>query len=90
MEEQRPGSSGSSEIRLIFAFDPRREAIVLVAGDKSGAWTQWYPEAIPPADDRYTAHLDQLARAAAGPDDEQPARGTQRRTKPRRRTKEDR
>jgi len=25
MKELRPGSSGSSEIRLIFAFDPRRE-----------------------------------------------------------------
>lgn len=90
MKELRPGSSGSSEIRLIFAFDPRREAIVLVAGDNSGAWTQWYREAIPLADDRHTAHLDQLAQAAAGADDEQPTQGTQRRTKPRRRTKEDR
>jgi len=60
MKELRPGSAGTSEIRLIFAFDPRREAIVLVAGDKSGAWKQWYLEAIPLADDRYTAYLAQL------------------------------
>lgn len=32
MKELRPPSSESTEIRLLFAFDPRREAIVLVAG----------------------------------------------------------
>jgi hypothetical protein len=91
MKELRPGSSGSSEIRVIFAFDPRREAIVLVAGDKSGAWTQWYREAIPLADDRYTAHLDRLAQAEADEDDDKPNQGSStRKTKPRRRTKEDR
>jgi hypothetical protein len=62
MKELRPGSSGSTEIRLIFAFDPRREAIILVAGDKSGIWTQWYREAIPLADQRYTAHLARSPR----------------------------
>ena len=61
MKELRPGSSGSTEIRLIFAFDPRREAIILVAGDKAGAWTQWYRDAIPLADQRYAAHLAQYA-----------------------------
>ena len=66
MKELRPGSSGSTEIRLIFAFDPRREAIILVAGDKSGAWTQWYREAIPLADDRYTSYLDRLAKNPNG------------------------
>lgn len=60
MKELRPGSRGATEIRLIFAFDPRREAIVLVAGDKSGAWTQWYRDAIPLADQRYSDHLAQL------------------------------
>ncbi len=89
MKELRAGSSGSSEIRLIFAFDPRREAIVLVAGDKSGAWTQWYREAIPLAGDRYTDHLDRLAQAEADQGDE-PPEDTTRKTKPRRRTKEDR
>ena len=44
MKELRPPSSGASEIRLLFAFDPRREAIFLVAGDKAGNWeagTAW-------------------------------------------------
>jgi hypothetical protein len=38
MKELRPPSSGTTEIRLLFAFDPAREAIFLVAGDKAGNW----------------------------------------------------
>lgn len=36
MKELRPGSSGRSELRVLFAFDPVRSAILLVAGDKGG------------------------------------------------------
>lgn len=57
MKELRPGSAGSTEIRMIFAFDPRREAILLVAGDKSGAWRTWYQIAIPLADERFSEYL---------------------------------
>ena len=60
MKELRPGSSGSSEIRMIFAFDPMREAIFLVAGDKSGQWREWYRSAIPLADSRFEEHLASL------------------------------
>lgn len=38
MKELRPGSSGRSELRILFAFDPERRAILLVAGDKAGNW----------------------------------------------------
>lgn len=60
MKELRPASAGSTEIRLLFAFDPKREAIFLVAGDKSGNWEGWYRQAIPLADERYTEHLNAL------------------------------
>ena len=60
MKELRPGSSGSSEIRILFAFDPERSAILLVAGDKSRNWKDWYKENIPTADKRYNAHLQEL------------------------------
>jgi hypothetical protein len=60
MKELRPGSSGSTEVRLIFAFDPTREAIFLVAGDKSGQWKTWYQSATPLADERYEQHLMEL------------------------------
>lgn len=57
MKELRPGSTGTSEVRILFAFDPARRAILLVAGDKTGQWQRWYDSAIPLADDRYDAHL---------------------------------
>jgi hypothetical protein len=57
MKELRPPSSGHSEIRMLFAFDPAREAIILVAGDKSGRWESWYRSAIPLADERFAEHL---------------------------------
>lgn len=57
MKELRPPSTGSSEIRMLFCFDPARGAIFLVAGDKAGNWERWYREAIPLADERLTEHL---------------------------------
>lgn len=62
MKELRPGSSGRSEVRILFAFDPRRRAILLLAGDKQGAWSKWYRKNIPVADDRYDEHLETLKK----------------------------
>ena len=61
MKELRPGSSGS-EVRILFAFDPRRRAILLLAGDRQGAWAKWYRRNICVADDRYDEHLEQLKK----------------------------
>lgn len=60
MKELRPGSSGRSELRILFAFDPGRQAILLVAGDKSGNWKNWYRRNIPLADDLFDEHLRTL------------------------------
>ena len=60
MKELRPGSTGRSEIRILFVFDPLRRAILLVAGDKSGDWRGWYDRSIPLADRRYAEHLAAL------------------------------
>jgi hypothetical protein len=62
MKELRPGSTGPSEVRILFVFDPARRAVLLVAGDKSGNWRGWYDRAIPLADERYDAHLGELGR----------------------------
>jgi hypothetical protein len=56
MKELRPGSTGRSEIRVLFAFDKERMAILLVGGDKSDNWTAWYDRNIPIADDRFEQH----------------------------------
>jgi hypothetical protein len=65
MKELRPGSTGTTEVRMIFAFDPQREAIFLAAGDKSGKWQNWYVRAIPMADARFGEHLKGLKEAGS-------------------------
>jgi hypothetical protein len=47
--------------RVAFAFDPQRDAILLVAGDKSGvSEKKFYKRLIEKADKRYKEHLDNL------------------------------
>ena len=47
--------------RVAFAFDPIRNAILLVAGDKSGvSQTQFYRRLIEKADVRFRDHLERL------------------------------
>jgi hypothetical protein len=49
--------------RVAFAFDPKRKAVLLVAGDKSGvSEKRFYRELIEKADDRYDAHLARLKK----------------------------
>ncbi|EST39048.1 hypothetical protein N566_04130 [Streptomycetaceae bacterium MP113-05] len=57
LKELRPGSAGRAEIRIIFAFDPWRSAILLLGGDKSGNWSGWYKQAIPRAEELYAEYL---------------------------------
>lgn len=57
LKELRPGSSGESEMRLLFIFDPQRRAVFLVGGDKAGKWSDWYKTAIPRAEQAYAEHL---------------------------------
>ncbi|KPM52977.1 toxin RelE [Frankia sp. R43] len=56
LKELRPPSAGTSEIRIIFVFDPWRSAILLVGGDKSGDWSGWYRRAIPLAEELYVEY----------------------------------
>lgn len=51
--------SGGRPIRLFYAFDPRRQAILLIGGDKTGR-DRFYQEMIPVADDLYDVYLDEL------------------------------
>jgi hypothetical protein len=47
--------------RTLYAFDPRRCAILLLGGDKTGR-DRWYEENIPRADRLYDQHLAQLRK----------------------------
>jgi len=49
--------------RVAFAFDPKRQAILLVAGDKSGgSQKRFYRELIRKADQRFDAHLARIKK----------------------------
>lgn len=56
MKELRPGSTGRTEVRVLFAFDIERQAILLVGGDKSDNWRGWYASNVLIADDRFDEH----------------------------------
>lgn len=45
--------------RILYAFDPRRVAILLLGGNKGGD-DRWYEEKIPKADKLYDEHLEEL------------------------------
>lgn len=49
--------------RVAFAFDPKRRAVLLVAGDKSGgSEKRFYRQLIAKADERYDSHLSRLKK----------------------------
>ncbi|MAW79376.1 MAG: addiction module toxin RelE [Parvularcula sp.] len=53
--------------RAAFAFDPKREAIILVAADKSGGnEKKFYKRLIKTADERFDQHLEELKEKKEG------------------------
>ena len=59
--------AADGEWRAAFAFDPERNAIVLVAGDKSGgSQKRFYRSLIAKADLRFSEHLESLKSAKKG------------------------
>jgi hypothetical protein len=64
MKELRPGSTGRTEVRVLFAFDYERKAILLLGGDKSNDWKGWYKTNIPIADERFEQHQAKLQARA--------------------------
>lgn len=60
MRELRTQHDGRP-LRTLYAFDPRRAAIPLLGGDKTGA-DRWYEINVPVADRLYDEHLAQLRR----------------------------
>lgn len=52
---------GGRPFRTLYAFDPRRVAILLIAGDKTGD-DRWYEVFVPRADRLYDEHLDILGQ----------------------------
>jgi hypothetical protein len=54
-------SAADGEWRVAFAFDPKRKAMLLAAGDKSGgSEKRFYKQLITKADGRFDAHLNRM------------------------------
>lgn len=54
-------------LRALFAFDPRRHAVILLGGDMSADWKGWYGRNIPVADRIYERHLRSLGKEGPWP-----------------------
>ena len=61
MKELRVGT-----MRILFAFDPRRTAVLLIGGDKRGRWQEFYERTIPLADELFDEHVAGLEREDPG------------------------
>ncbi len=59
-EDMRELIPPGSNIRIFYMWDPRGIAILLVGGDKTGRWQEFYKEMTPIADELYDIHLREL------------------------------
>ena len=68
LKELRPASPKGTEIRILFAFEVVRNAVMLLAGDKSkgksrkAKWSGWYKTAIPQAEKIFEEHQEKTAK----------------------------
>jgi len=59
LKELRPKRN---DIRILFAFDPRRTAVLLLGGSKTNDWRGWCERNIPEAERRYDNYLPELRK----------------------------
>jgi len=60
MKELR-GKAGEALLRVLYAFDPKRTAILLIGGDKAGN-PKWYDQLVPLADELFDDHLKTIEK----------------------------
>jgi hypothetical protein len=51
-------------MRILFAFDPEQQAILLLGGNKEGEWDRWYDEQVPEADELFDRHVAKIRETA--------------------------
>jgi hypothetical protein len=52
---------GGRPLRVFYAFDPRRSAILLIGGDKTGD-NRFYERMVPVADDLYDTYIEEITK----------------------------
>ncbi|MBZ0185837.1 MAG: type II toxin-antitoxin system RelE/ParE family toxin [Candidatus Obscuribacterales bacterium] len=50
-------SHNGAPIRILFAFDPRKQGVIILAGDRTGN-SRWYKTSIPLAEKFYAIHIE--------------------------------
>lgn len=55
-------------VRIFFAFDPRRKAVLLIGGDKAGKTKRFYRQMVSKADRIYDAHLRRITKGETSND----------------------
>ena len=60
MKELR-GKVDEKRLRVLYAFDPIRTALLLIGGDKTGD-SKWYEKFVPVTDDLFDRHLKEVER----------------------------
>ena len=60
MRELR-AQAGGDPLRMLYAFDPQRTAILLAGGDKTGD-DKWYDRMVPVADTLFETHLVEIRK----------------------------
>ena len=70
MKELRVGAS----VRALFVFD-QRDPLMLIGGDKRGAWSAWYPRTIRDADRLYDQHRRDNGKGGSPRHRDPPSRG---------------
>ena len=60
LKELRTRAATGGQLRVLFVFDPRRTAILLLGGNKAGQWRAWYERTIPMAEELYAIYLREL------------------------------
>jgi DNA-binding XRE family transcriptional regulator len=73
LRELRPGSRGSTEVRLLFIVDPYRHAVFLVAGDKPGKSPDRREPAVRQAEEAYRDYLSSARTTTNRPPRDGPA-----------------
>ena len=53
--------SGGRPLRVFYAFDPRRSAILPIGGDKTGD-NRFYERTVPVADDLYDTYIEEIRK----------------------------
>jgi hypothetical protein len=53
--------AGGDPLRMLYAFDPRRVALLLIAGDETGD-DRWYETNVPVADRLFERHLKTIEK----------------------------